>query len=76
MTRNHPRHNRLLDETTSDIRHHGNLPFVLNKDIVTFSEDGNRKLTDFGSCRNVNVLTTNMTFTKVVGTPICIAPRF
>ncbi|ELP92314.1 protein serine/threonine kinase, putative [Entamoeba invadens IP1] len=30
----------------------------------------NGKLTDFGSSRNINLLTTNMTFTKGIGTPV------
>ncbi|ELP90569.1 protein serine/threonine kinase, putative [Entamoeba invadens IP1] len=33
------------------------------------------KLTDFGSARNVNMLMTNMTFTKGIGTPIYMAPE-
>ncbi|EDR25918.1 protein serine/threonine kinase, putative [Entamoeba dispar SAW760] len=35
----------------------------------------NAKLTDFGSSRNVNLLMTNMTFTKGVGTPSYMAPE-
>ncbi|KAL7720188.1 Tyrosine protein kinase TXK [Entamoeba marina] len=35
----------------------------------------NAKLTDFGSSRNVNMLMTNMTFTKGIGTPIYMAPE-
>ena len=35
----------------------------------------NAKLTDFGSSRNVNLLVTNMTFTKGIGTPIYMAPE-
>ncbi|ELP88833.1 protein kinase, putative, partial [Entamoeba invadens IP1] len=35
----------------------------------------NAKLTDFGSSRNINLLMTNMTFTKGVGTPIYMAPE-
>ncbi|ELP86978.1 protein serine/threonine kinase, putative, partial [Entamoeba invadens IP1] len=35
----------------------------------------NAKLTDFGSSRNVNMLLTNMTFTKGIGTPIYMAPE-
>ncbi|ELP87163.1 protein serine/threonine kinase, putative [Entamoeba invadens IP1] len=35
----------------------------------------NGKLTDFGSSRNVNLLTTNMTFTKGIGTPVYMAPE-
>ncbi|ELP84412.1 serine/threonine protein kinase HT1, putative [Entamoeba invadens IP1] len=33
------------------------------------------KLTDFGSARNVNMLMTNMTFTKGIGTPVYMAPE-
>ncbi|ELP92345.1 protein serine/threonine kinase, putative [Entamoeba invadens IP1] len=33
------------------------------------------KLTDFGSARNVNLLMTNMTFTKGIGTPVYMAPE-
>ena len=35
----------------------------------------NCKLTDFGSSRNINLLMTNMTFTKGVGTPAFMAPE-
>ncbi|EKE41936.1 hypothetical protein ENUP19_0082G0082 [Entamoeba nuttalli] len=35
----------------------------------------NAKLTDFGSSRNINMMMTNMTFTKAVGTPIFMAPE-
>ena len=35
----------------------------------------NAKLTDFGSSRNINMLMTNMTFTKGVGTPKYMAPE-
>ncbi|ELP86393.1 serine/threonine protein kinase HT1, putative [Entamoeba invadens IP1] len=35
----------------------------------------NAKLTDFGSARNVNLLMTNMTFTKGIGTPKYMAPE-
>ncbi|ELP91613.1 protein serine/threonine kinase, putative, partial [Entamoeba invadens IP1] len=35
----------------------------------------NGKLTDFGSSRNVNLLTTNMTFTRGIGTPVYMAPE-
>ncbi|ELP84873.1 protein serine/threonine kinase, putative [Entamoeba invadens IP1] len=33
------------------------------------------KLTDFGSSRNINMLMTNMTFTKGIGTPVYMAPE-
>ncbi|ELP91796.1 tyrosine protein kinase, putative [Entamoeba invadens IP1] len=45
---------------------------VLSLDV---NENVNAKLTDFGSSRNVNMLMTNMTFTKGVGTPIYMAPE-
>jgi len=59
---------------------------VLHRDIkpdnlLVFSlsevvESGaNAKLTDFGSSRNINLLMTNMTFTKGVGTPTYMAPE-
>ena len=35
----------------------------------------NGKLTDFGSSRNINMLMTNMTFTKGIGTPVYMAPE-
>ncbi|ELP88328.1 protein serine/threonine kinase, putative [Entamoeba invadens IP1] len=35
----------------------------------------NAKLTDFGSSRNINMLMTNMTFTKGIGTPKFMAPE-
>ncbi|ELP94392.1 protein kinase, putative, partial [Entamoeba invadens IP1] len=57
---------------------------ILHRDIkpdniLVFSFDVNEtvnaKLTDFGSARNVNLLTTNMTFTKGIGTPVYMAPE-
>ena len=57
---------------------------ILHRDIkpdnvLVFSLDEvldvNGKLTDFGSSRNVNLLMTNMTFTKGVGTPVYMAPE-
>ena len=35
----------------------------------------NSKLTDFGSSRNTNMMMTNMTFTKGIGTPIYMSPE-
>ena len=35
----------------------------------------NAKLTDFGTSRNINMLMTNMTFTKGIGTPKYMAPE-
>ncbi|KAL7720566.1 Tyrosine kinase [Entamoeba marina] len=35
----------------------------------------NSKLTDFGSSRNINMMMTNMTFTKGIGTPVYMAPE-
>ncbi|ELP89954.1 tyrosine kinase, putative, partial [Entamoeba invadens IP1] len=57
---------------------------ILHRDIkpdniLVFSLDVNEKvnakLTDFGSARNVNMLMTNMTFTKGIGTPKYMAPE-
>lgn len=41
----------------------------LDKSII------NCKLTDFGSSRNINLLITNMSFTKGIGTPKYMAPE-
>ncbi|KAL7716668.1 Protein serine/threonine kinase [Entamoeba marina] len=35
----------------------------------------NAKLTDFGASRNINMMMTNMTFTKGIGTPVYMAPE-
>ncbi|ELP90688.1 tyrosine kinase, putative, partial [Entamoeba invadens IP1] len=45
--------------------------------VITMEDNikANGKLTDFGSSRNVNMLMTNMTFTKGVGTPKYMAPE-
>ena len=45
--------------------------------VITLEENVNvnAKLTDFGSSRNVNMMMTNMTFTKGVGTPKYMAPE-
>ena len=48
-----------------DIKPHNILVFSLD-DIITV----NGKLTDFGSSRNINMGTTEMTFTKGIGTPV------
>ena len=57
---------------------------ILHRDIkpdnflVISLEDNvkvNCKLTDFGSSRNINMLMTNMTFTKGVGSPAYMAPE-
>ncbi|ELP91491.1 protein serine/threonine kinase, putative [Entamoeba invadens IP1] len=45
---------------------------ILSLDLY---EKVNAKLTDFGSSRNVNMLQTNMTFTKGIGTPTYMAPE-
>ena len=45
--------------------------------VISLDEsDGiNCKMTDFGSSRNINLLMTNMTFTKGIGTPAFMAPE-
>ncbi|ELP90339.1 protein kinase, putative, partial [Entamoeba invadens IP1] len=57
---------------------------ILHRDIkpdnllvmsLNITEKVNAKLTDFGSSRNVNMLQTNMTFTKGIGTPVYMAPE-
>ena len=57
---------------------------ILNRDIeldnvLVFSLDEvigvNGKLTDFLNALNVNLLMTNMTFTKGIGTPTYMAPQ-
>ncbi len=35
----------------------------------------NAKLTDFGSSRNINIMMTNMKFTKGIGTPVYMSPE-
>ncbi|ELP90574.1 serine/threonine protein kinase HT1, putative [Entamoeba invadens IP1] len=42
---------------------------------LNFSDNVIAKLTDFGSSRNFNMMMTNMTFTKGVGTPSYMAPE-
>ncbi|ELP83573.1 protein serine/threonine kinase, putative [Entamoeba invadens IP1] len=53
-----------------DIKPDNVLLFSLNPNDVV-----NGKLTDFGSSRNINMMMTNMTFTKGIGTPIYMAPE-
>ena len=52
---------------------------IKRDNVLVFSLDGVvdvfGKLTDFGSSRNINLLMTNMTFTKGVGTPTYMAPE-
>ncbi|ELP85704.1 protein serine/threonine kinase, putative [Entamoeba invadens IP1] len=57
---------------------------ILHRDIkpdnilvisLDLNEKVNAKLTDFGSARNLNLLMTNMTFTKSIGTPAYMAPE-
>ncbi|ELP85509.1 protein kinase, putative, partial [Entamoeba invadens IP1] len=57
---------------------------ILHRDIkpdnilvisLDLNEKVNGKLTDFGSSRNINLLMTNMTFTKGIGTPTYMAPE-
>ncbi|ELP89571.1 protein serine/threonine kinase, putative [Entamoeba invadens IP1] len=53
-----------------DIKPDNMLVFSLENNITV-----NAKLTDFGSARNINLMMTNMTFTKGVGTPSYMAPE-
>ncbi|EDR25578.1 protein serine/threonine kinase, putative [Entamoeba dispar SAW760] len=57
---------------------------ILHRDIkpdnilvisIEENEQINCKLTDFGSARNVNLMMTNMTFTKGIGSPKYMAPE-
>ncbi|ELP87676.1 negative regulator of the PHO system, putative [Entamoeba invadens IP1] len=57
---------------------------ILHRDIkpdnilvisLDFNNNVNAKLTDFGTSRNINLLITNMTFTKGIGTPVFMAPE-
>ncbi|EMD43202.1 serine/threonine kinase, putative [Entamoeba histolytica HM-3:IMSS] len=57
---------------------------ILHRDIkpdnilvlsIDESSKVNGKLTDFGSSRNINMMMTNMTFTKGIGTPTYMAPE-
>ncbi|ELP86152.1 protein serine/threonine kinase, putative [Entamoeba invadens IP1] len=57
---------------------------ILHRDIkpdnflvfsLDYGDEITAKLTDFGSARNINLLMTNMTFTKGVGTPKYMAPE-
>ncbi|ELP88686.1 serine/threonine protein kinase, putative [Entamoeba invadens IP1] len=42
---------------------------------LEMNDEINAKLTDFGSARNINMMMTNMTFTKGIGTPKYMAPE-
>ena len=53
-----------------DVKPDNVLVFSLDEELAV-----NGKLTDFGSSRNVNMLMTNMTFTKGVGSPTYMAPE-
>ena len=55
-----------------DIKPDNLLVFSLSEVV---ERGANAKLTDFGSSRNINLLMTNMTFTKGVGTPTYMAPE-
>ena len=76
---------RLLRDVASGLAWlHAMNPPVIHQDIkpdniLVFSLEEmlevNGKLTDFGSSRNINLLMTNMTFTKGIGTPNYMAPE-
>ena len=53
-----------------DIKPENFLVVSLNENVPI-----NCKLSDFGSARNINLLMTNMTFTKGIGTPAYMAPE-
>ena len=42
---------------------------------LNISDKVHGKLTDFGSSRNINMLMTNMTFTKDIGRPMYMSPE-
>ncbi|KAL7720564.1 Tyrosine kinase [Entamoeba marina] len=53
-----------------DIKPDNFLVLSLDNDVSV-----NAKLTDFGSSRNINMMMTNMTFTKGIGTPKYMSPE-
>ncbi|ELP84075.1 protein serine/threonine kinase, putative [Entamoeba invadens IP1] len=53
-----------------DIKSDNILVFSVDKGILV-----NGKLTDFGSSRNINMMRSNMTFTKGIGTPMYMSPE-
>ncbi|ELP85861.1 serine/threonine protein kinase, putative [Entamoeba invadens IP1] len=72
----------MLDASRGILYLHENC--ILHRDIkpgnllvfsLNLNDKVNAKLTDFGSARNVNMLMTNMTFTKGIGTPTYMAPE-
>ncbi|ELP87985.1 protein serine/threonine kinase, putative [Entamoeba invadens IP1] len=60
---------------SNDILHRDIKPDNILIFSLELSVSVNAKLTDFGSSRNVNMLMTNMTFTKGIGTPVYMAPE-
>ncbi|ELP85520.1 protein kinase domain containing protein, partial [Entamoeba invadens IP1] len=67
--------NGLLYLHTNGIVHRDIKPDNLLVFSLDINDKVNAKLTDFGSARNINLLMTNMTFTKGVGTPVYMAPE-
>ncbi|ELP89119.1 fibroblast growth factor receptor 1 precursor, putative, partial [Entamoeba invadens IP1] len=67
--------NGLLYLHTNGIVHRDVKPDNLLVFSLGLDDKVNAKLTDFGSARNINLLMTNMTFTKGIGTPVYMAPE-
>ncbi|ELP91812.1 tyrosine kinase, putative, partial [Entamoeba invadens IP1] len=62
---------KIYSENESETSNPDNILVITLEDNIK----ANGKLTDFGSSRNINLIMTNMTFTKGVGTPKYMAPE-